>query len=110
GLRFVTGMAELEAHCAAASVVVSARYHGCIGALLAGVPCLGLGPGKSLTLFEGLGAADRFLPHCGPLDGLLETPPPALDLAAFGPLRDATEASLAYLGALMEALPRRRSA
>jgi hypothetical protein len=109
-LRFVTGFDELRDLCGRASLVVSARYHGCIAALLAGVPCLGLGPGKILSLFDALGAPDRFLPHCGHLPAGLASPPPPLDLASFGALQKAGEGALARLAALIEALPCRRGA
>lgn len=107
GLRCVTSMAELQALCAAASVVVSARYHGCIAALLAGVPCLGIGPSKSRALLQALGAGEQFLAHAGDLARHLAMPPAPLAEAAFAPLAAAADASLASLGAVLDTLPRR---
>ncbi|MBK1658908.1 hypothetical protein CKO45_11755 [Paracraurococcus ruber] len=109
-LRFVTDMACLRGACAAASVVVSARYHGCIAAVLEGVPCLGLGASKNRGLFAALGAPGRYLEHCGDLPAWLAAPPPPLDPAAFAPLRAASEAALARLAALVEGLPARQRA
>lgn len=106
-MRTAGSMAGLQAMCGAASVVVSARYHGCIAGLLAGVPCYGIGPGKSGFLLDALGAGDRFLPHCGPLGAVLAAPADPVPLAAFAPLRTAAEAALSALGAMVAALPRR---
>ncbi|MBL6454446.1 polysaccharide pyruvyl transferase family protein [Belnapia sp. T6] len=106
-LRFVEGVEALGQLCAGASVVVSARYHGCIAALLAGVPCLGVGPGKIPALFEALGARDQALDDYGGVRDRLTRPPAPLELARFAPLQAAGEAALASLGQVMEGLPRR---
>ncbi|WP_043363818.1 polysaccharide pyruvyl transferase family protein [Belnapia sp. F-4-1] len=107
GLRFAEGVEELGRMCEAASVVVSARYHGCIAALLSGVPCLGAGPGKIPALFEALGARDQAIDGHGGLRERLAAPPAPLEPGRFAPLRAAGEVALAALGRVMEGLPRR---
>ncbi|MDO9708462.1 polysaccharide pyruvyl transferase family protein [Paracraurococcus lichenis] len=110
GIRFVTDWAELEALCAAASVVVSARYHGCIAGLLAGVPCLAAAVGKTWVLFDTLGQADRFIPAGRDLRPYLENPPPPLAGDSFRPMLQAGEMALHQLGALLRDLPLRAGA
>lgn len=71
-------MDDLLDACAAARLVVSARFHGCIAGVMAGAPTLGLGPRKCGDLFTGLGRPDCIATPAAAEEAILgRRPPPA---------------------------------
>ena len=102
-LTMVTDFDELLAACAESRLVVSARFHGCIAGVVAGVPTLGVGPRKSGDLFAELGCPEAYVGAAAAEKVILgQLPPPRLP--EMGPFADRARAACAALRARLRAL------